>query len=143
MVSVGEMVPGSSGRVGLVVVDPAPRPSRRSFPVAYRERVVAEYRSAPHGEKGAVLRREGLYQSQLREWAAAFDARVAGLPGPVVSHRRKGGDAAEVARLRRENERLSGQLRRAEAAVVIMGKLQVLLEAVSGSTGTGTLSLTS
>ncbi|MEX5712428.1 hypothetical protein AB1484_30160 [Parafrankia sp. FMc6] len=40
--------------------DPAPRPSRRVFNAAYKLRIVAEYESAPHGEKGAILRREGL-----------------------------------------------------------------------------------
>ena len=45
-------------------VNPAPNPVRRSFTTEYRARVVAEYEAAPHGEKAAVLRREGLYQSQ-------------------------------------------------------------------------------
>ncbi len=57
-----------------LVVDPAPRPVRRSFTAAYRAQVVAEYEAAPHGSKAAVLRREGLYQSQIREWTRARDA---------------------------------------------------------------------
>ncbi len=47
------------------VVDPAPRPVRRSFTAEYRARLVAEYEAAPRGEKSGVLRREGLYQSQI------------------------------------------------------------------------------
>ncbi len=43
--------------------------------------MVAQYEAAPHGEKAAVLRREGLYQSQVREWRAERDARAAWL-GP-------------------------------------------------------------
>jgi len=50
------------------VVDPAARAVRRSFTAAYRAKVVAEYEAAPHGSKGAALRREGLYQSQIRKW---------------------------------------------------------------------------
>ncbi|WP_420497617.1 hypothetical protein [Parafrankia soli] len=42
------------------------RPSRRVFSTAYKLRIVTEYESAPHGEKGAILRREGLF-SQTRE----------------------------------------------------------------------------
>jgi hypothetical protein len=42
------------------VIDPAARPVRRSFTAEYRARVVAEYQAAPHGQKAAVLRREGL-----------------------------------------------------------------------------------
>ena len=59
------------------LVDPAPKPIRRSFTTEYRHRVVAEYEAAPHGEKSAVLRREGLYQSQVREWRAERDATAA------------------------------------------------------------------
>ena len=62
-----------AGAVG-AVPDPAARPVRRSFTVAYRARVVAEYEAAPHGSKAAVLRREGLYQSQIREWTIVRDA---------------------------------------------------------------------
>ena len=40
--------------------DPSARPFRRTFTAEYRARVVAEYEAAPHGEKSAVLRREGL-----------------------------------------------------------------------------------
>jgi hypothetical protein len=52
---------------GADAVDPAPRPVRRSFTAEYRARVVAEYEAAPRREKGSVLRREGLFQSQIRE----------------------------------------------------------------------------
>ena len=47
----GESVAGSPEEV----VDPAPRPVRRSFTAEYRARVVAEYEAAPRGEKGGVL----------------------------------------------------------------------------------------
>ena len=55
-------------------VDPAPKPIRRTFTAQYRDRILDEYLAAPHGEKGAVLRREGLYQSQMREWAQARES---------------------------------------------------------------------
>jgi hypothetical protein len=45
--------------------DPAPRPTRRVFTSAYKLATVAEYENAPNGEKGAVLRREGLYSSHI------------------------------------------------------------------------------
>jgi putative transposase len=43
--------------------------------------VVAEYDAAPTGEKGAVLRREGLYSSHVIEWRRARDAGA--LAGPA------------------------------------------------------------
>ncbi|MCI4674450.1 hypothetical protein [Candidatus Mycolicibacterium alkanivorans] len=55
-------------------VDPAPRPIRRTFTAQYRNRILDEYLAAPHGEKGAALRRGGLYQSQMRDWARAREA---------------------------------------------------------------------
>jgi transposase len=131
-------------------LDPAARPVRRSFTAAYRAQVVAEYEAAPHGEKSAVLRREGLYQSQIREWTNARDAvsRDAAAPRPPRRPHRKspvvGGNplvpsgSAEVDRLRVENQRLTRELTKSQAVVSIMGKLQGLLESISESTDTPT-----
>ena len=118
------------------VIDPAARPVRRSFTAEYRARVVAEYEAAPRGQKGAVLRREGLYQSQIREWTAAREALAAGTPSPRRSHRARGPAGDAPGRLRAENRRLTRELARSQAVVEIMGKLQGLLEAISESPGT-------
>lgn len=64
--------------------DPAPRPKRRTFTSAYKLRIVAEYDAAPRYEKGAVLRRERLYHSHVKEWRAARDA---GARAPSVAVR--------------------------------------------------------
>jgi transposase-like protein len=53
---------------------PSPRPSRRSFSAEYKLAIVAEYENAPNGEKGVILRREGLYSSHVIEWTRARDA---------------------------------------------------------------------
>lgn len=137
----------------VAAVDPSARPTRRTFTAEYRQRIIDEYERAPHGEKSAVLRREGLYQSQLREWAMAAKAQR-----PVPHRRRRSGAGGEAAagggaravvladtervvraerdRLVRDNARLVKQLRQTEAALEIMGKLHVLLESISESTGT-------
>ena len=109
-------------------VDPSAKPVRRSFTAEYRARVVAEYEAAPRGEKSAVLRREGLYQSQIREWTAARDAVARGLPPKRNSHHgpRKLGGSSESDRLRAENARLTRELAKSQAVVEIMGKLQGL-----------------
>ena len=120
-------------------VDPAPKPVRRSFTAEYRARVVAEYEAAPRGDKAAVLRREGLYQSQIREWTAARDAVARGLVPKRNSHHRSvksTGSPREVDRLRAENARLTRELAKSQAVVAVMGKLQGLLEAISESTNT-------
>jgi transposase len=118
-------------------VNPAPNPTRRSFTAEYRTRVVAEYEAAPHGEKAAVLRREGLYQSQVREWKAERDARAAGLVPKRHSHRSSPKTSkSETDRLRAENVRLAKELAKSQAVVEIMGKLQGLLETISESMDT-------
>jgi len=123
------------------VCDPAPRPVRRSFTAEYRARVVAEYEAAPHGSKAAVLRREGLYQSQIREWTIARDALTRGASAPRRAHRATGGKD-DPGRLRAENQRLARELAKSQAVVEIMGKLQGLLETISESTDTSTSSRT-
>jgi hypothetical protein len=44
------------------------------FTPAYKLATVAEYENAPNGQKGAILRREGLYSSHIIEWTRARDA---------------------------------------------------------------------
>ncbi len=53
---------------------------RRSFTAQYKLDVVAEYDAAAAGEKGAVLRREGLYSSHVIEWRRPRDAGALRLP---------------------------------------------------------------
>ncbi|WP_043779738.1 hypothetical protein [Rhodococcus sp. JVH1] len=110
-------------------VDPAPKPTRRTFTAEYRNKIIDEYNKAAHGEKSAVLRREGLHQSQLREWTLTRNAKAA---GKTQSRSHTDGEAAT----RRENARLAKQLTQAEAALEIMGKLHVFLESISENTGT-------
>jgi len=139
-------LPGAGDHLGagatVEPADPAARPVRRSFTAAYRARVVAEYEAAPHGSKAAVLRREGLYQSQIRKWAEARDALNCGASSPRCVHRgtSSGAGKDDAARLRAENQRLTRELAKSLAVVEIMGKLQGLLETISESTGTPTSS---
>ncbi len=58
----------------------AGQPRRRTFSTAYKLAMVREYDSATRpGEKGAILRREGLYDSHITDWRKA---RGAGRLGP-------------------------------------------------------------
>ena len=59
------------------------RARRRSFTAEYKLEVLAAYDAAEPGEKGAILRREGLYSSHIVEWRRARDAgALAGLARP-------------------------------------------------------------
>ena len=73
------LVTGDAGRVsGERAGRPDPevpeKARRRRFTAQYKLDVVAEYDAAPAGQKGAVLRREGLYSSHVIEWRRARDA---------------------------------------------------------------------
>ena len=116
-------------------VDPAARPVRRTYTADYRARVLAEYEAAAHGEKSAVLRREGIYQTLVAEWAKARDAALAG-----QTYRRdrkprskESSVAGRAVKLEAENARLRRQLIQTQAALDVMGKAHRLLELLSDS----------
>ena len=122
--------------------DPAPKPSRRVFSPEYKLAMVAEYENAPNGEKGAILRREGLYSSHIIEWTRARDAGQLGSPGGAKVDRgvvasgprvKKSAEQAELEKLRRQNERLQADLKKTRMALDIMGKAHALLEELSES----------
>lgn len=50
------------------------RAKRRTFTAKYKLEVLAEYYAAADGEKGALLRREGLYSSHIDYWRRGRDA---------------------------------------------------------------------
>ena len=45
----------------------------RRFPASYKARILTEYETLAKVEKGALLRREGLYSSLLTEWRRQRD----------------------------------------------------------------------
>ncbi len=115
------------------VADPSGRPVRRTYPVEYRARVLAEYEAAPHGQKSAVLRREGIYQTLVAEWAKARDAEAAGGTYKRVrpSRSKAQTESARAVKLEAENQRLTQQLAQTQAALDVMGKVHGLLELLS------------
>ena len=66
-------------------------------------KILDEYNQAPYGEKSAVLRREGLYQSQLREWSGTRGSKR---PAKVKSENIKGRNNTDAAD-RKEIDRLT------------------------------------
>jgi transposase len=115
--------------------DPAAKPQRRTFSAEYKLAVLAEYEAAPDGEKGSVLRREGLYSSQVTEWRQARDAGLAGALGAHVRQPKRHPAEVELEKLRRKHERTEAELARTRLALEIMGKANALLEQLSESAG--------
>ena len=114
--------------------DPAARPRRRSFTAEYKSAILDEYDALPAGstERGALLRREGLYTSHIAEWRKARDA---GARDGLASKpkRRRSPEQVEVERLRRRNAKLESELARTKTALDIVGKAHALLEMLSES----------
>jgi transposase len=108
--------------------DPAAKPTRRRFSAAYKLAILEEYeRCSDSGEKGALLRREGLYSSHIVEWRRAKEVgALAGL-APKVRRSKRSAEQAEIDRLRRRNEKLEDQLQKHKQALEIQGKASELL----------------
>ena len=104
------------------------RPRRRSFTADYKLAILDELDGCVgDGDKGAVLRREGLYSSHVVEWRRARDAgALAGLT-PRGRARKVTAEAAELARVRRRAERAEADLAKARLVIEIQGKASELL----------------
>jgi hypothetical protein len=113
------------------------RARRRTFTATYELEVLAADEAAEPGEKGAILRREGLYSSHIVEWQRALDAvALAALAQPRGRQPPDPRDA-EIARLRKEKERLEQELAKARFVMDVQAELQALLEKLSESEDTG------
>ena len=134
------LVTGDAGRVtdrepGRPDPEVPERARRRTFTAAYKQEILAAYDAAPAGEKGAVLRREGLYSSLITEWRRARDAgALAGLKQPRGRPAADPRDA-QIARLTREKAKLEQELATSRFVVEVQAKLQALLERLSEGAG--------
>ena len=105
---------------------------RRRFTAEYKRRIVKEADACKAlGEIGALLRREGLYSSQLTTWRAARDR---GELAPGVMAKKRGPQAKvadprdkRIAELERQNAKLTKRAEHAEAIAEIQKKVATLL----------------
>ena len=101
-----------------------PKAERRRFNAEYKLRVLTEAdKCSEHGQSGALLRREGLYSSQLATWRRQREQGKLG----QKRGRKPDPQAAEIKRLQQENERLQTRLDRAEHIIDVQKKLAQLL----------------
>jgi transposase len=99
-----------------------PSTTRPSWTAAEKLAILAEYESYPRGapERGALLRRQGIYTSHISKWRSQRNrGALASLTPQPRGPKPAPHDplADEVARLQRENARLHAQLD--QAAIVI------------------------
>jgi transposase-like protein len=116
-----------------------PRPSpeivadarRRSFTGEYKQRILAEAdaAAAQPGAIGALLRREELYSSHLSTWRRERQAGI--LKGLTPNKRgpksKRNPQEEEMQKLRRENQRLTEELRKAAIVIDVQKKVGALL----------------
>ncbi len=101
-----------------------PKAKRRQFTAAYKLKVLQDYEACKTGEKGALLRREGLYSSHLTSWRREQQAGLKSKKrGPKVDPQ-----AVENARLQKENESLRKKLKQAKLVIEVQKKVSQLLE---------------
>ena len=115
------------------ITDPDPEVSERAkgprqFPASYKARILAEYDTLGKAEKGALLRREGLYSSLLTEWRRQRDRGAEEALARPAGRRAADPRDAKIAKLEREKDKLSSELDKARKVIEIQGKLSALLE---------------
>ena len=104
---------------------------RRTFTAEYKQKILteADAASAVPGGIGALLRRESLYSSHLVTWRR--ERQTAILQGLTPQRRgpksKRNPLAEENQKLRRENQRLSEELRKAEIIIDVQKKVAALL----------------
>lgn len=106
----------------------AAKVERRVFTAKYKLSGLREYDAADTDARGALLRREGLYTSHICHWRKsaqlqAFDVQRGRRPIPE--------DRREIERLRRENEKLTARLLKAEQVIEVQKNVYALLRSLA------------
>jgi transposase len=125
------METGSNGAKFVEEVEVVAKAERRRFTAEYKLRVLHEAdRCKQPGEIWALLRREGLYWSNLITWRKQRQSgELAGLRGKRrgPKRREKNPLANRVTELERENARLKRRAERAEGIVELQKKVSEIL----------------
>jgi transposase-like protein len=115
------------------------RPRRRKFSAEYKVRILREAeRARESGQLGALLRREGLYTSNLTTWRRQFERGVwSALTPKKRGKKAKPVDARDrrIGELERDNERLRKRLEQAETIIEVQKKVSALLGTSSPGAG--------
>jgi len=125
----------AGGRDSFVSSPPDPevpeKKPRRNFTAKYKLRILAEADACTQpGQLGVLLRREGLYSSNLTTWRRQREKGVLKAMTPKKRGRKqkeKNPLAQEVAQLEKENRRLQQKLKKAELIIEAQKKMSEIL----------------
>lgn len=105
------------------------RRTRRQFSSADKQRLLGEYDALPRGEKGAWLRRQGLYGAQLANWRKTLTEQgTQGLAPKAGGRKAKDARDRRIEELEREKARLERRAKVAEDLVDLQKKCFALVE---------------
>ena len=124
-------MPGQDARPQRPDPEVPERVRRRTFTAQYKLEILAAYDAAADGEKGALLRREGLYSSHIVQRRRASDAGALAVLAAPRGRRRRDARDERIAALQAEKQRLEQELAKARFVVDVQAKLHALLETLS------------
>ena len=133
--SEGARVSKRGSRLGASAVPPNPevpaKAARRRFTAEYKLRILKQADACTElGKLGELLRREGLYASNLTTWRRQREEGVLSALKPKKRGRKEAVRnplIEENEKLRRDNERLTERLRRAEIIIDVQKKVSQML----------------
>ena len=129
------VAPMAGGRDSIVSSPPDPevpeKKSRRKFTAKYKLRILAEADTCTRsGQLGALLRREGLYSSNLATWRRQKEKGVLKAMTPKKRGRKRKEEnplTQKVVQLEKENRQLQQKLKKAELIIEAQKKMSEIL----------------
>jgi transposase len=111
------------GKIPVVSTEIAVKPTRRKFTAEYKLQILQETDQCKPGEVGAVLRREGLFSSQLATWRREREIGLMQGLDPRRRGRKPHPLEAENAQLKNKLARTERKLEEAEIILETQKKL--------------------
>jgi transposase len=108
------------------------RPPRR-YSAEYKRRILTEYEQLDKAGKGALLRREGLYNQLISVWRRQRDKGGVAALERAVGRPKADPREREIAALKARTERLEAELAKARTVIEVQGKLCALLDQLATS----------
>ena len=104
--------------------------ARRKFSIEYKLQILAQADACAHGELSALLRREQLYSSQVRQWRRdlarqGVDGLSKSAPGPKAA---MSAEQRRIAELEKRNAQLTHKLELAEDCLELQKKALSILD---------------
>lgn len=144
---IAEKIKTRQDREGVILKVAHPNPEvpdkavRRRFTAEYKLRILNEADACTDsGSLGALLRREGLYASNLNTWRHQRERGILSGLTPKKRGRKeivRDPLVGEIEKLRKENERLANRLRQAEIIIDVQKKVSQILGIPLATPGEG------